>query len=114
MEHSPVPTDLSPKAAFAFLNDPAYVWIDVREDEEWEYGHLPGIIHLPMSTLKPDDFSRFSKDQKLMMVCRSGSRSSRVTMALREMGYSHAQNLSGGMIGINSLLEQKIPVLMGY
>mgnify|MGYP001566977357 CR=1 FL=1 len=106
------PFEIHPKDALPALHNPAYVWVDVREEHEWDYGHLPGIQHLPMSSLTGEEFSRFSKDQKMIIVCRTGSRSRSVTHALREMGFIHAQNLAGGMIGMNTVLEKHIPVLM--
>lgn len=106
------PLEIHPKEAKPFLAGSSVVWIDIRENEEWEYGHLPGIQHIPMSQMTPDSFSRFSKDQKMILVCRSGGRSMRVTHALRGYGFIHAQSLAGGMIGINTVLEKPIPVLM--
>ncbi len=107
----PLPQML-PKDALPLLNDPSWVWIDVREEDEFEYGHIPGIKHLPMSTLTPESFASFSKDQKLMIVCRTGGRSSRVVHALLEMGYVNACNFSGGMVGYNMVAPSHIPVLM--
>ncbi len=105
-------SELSPPNALPMLHDSSYVWIDVREAHEWTHGHLPNCIHLPMSQLKPEDFARFSKEQKMIMVCRTGSRSGRITQALREMGYSNVFNLFGGMLGLNRVLPQPIPVYM--
>jgi rhodanese-related sulfurtransferase len=106
------PLEIHPKEAKPLLAGSSVIWIDVREDEEWEYGHLSGIQHIPMSRMTPDSFSRFPKEQKMIVVCRSGGRSMRVTHSLREMGFIHAQSLAGGMIGINTVLEKHIPVLM--
>lgn len=106
------PLEITPKAAHPTLKDSSVVWIDVREDSEWEYGHLPGVVHVPMSRMTENAFSRFPKNQKLIIICRSGGRSKSATLALRGMGFIHAQSLSGGMIGMNTVLEKQIPVLM--
>lgn len=105
------PSEISPQVAWPLLHDSSYVWIDVREDAEWNYGHIPGIQHLPMSSLSEESFSRFPKTQKMIIVCRSGNRSRSVTEALRGLGYTNAQNLSSGMIGLNAVMEKSIPVL---
>ncbi|MEK6821155.1 MAG: rhodanese-like domain-containing protein [archaeon] len=106
------PLEMVAKDAVAFLHDPSWVWLDVREDEEFSFGHIPSIKHIPMSALTPRDFDSYSKDQKFMIVCRSGSRSGRVAHSLRSMGFVNACNFSGGMFAYNSLAEKPIPVLM--
>lgn len=107
-----VPPSMTPREAVPLLSDPSWVWIDVREMDEFDYGHIPSITHIPMSVLKPTDFEKYPKSQKLMIVCRSGGRSGRVVQALRDMGYENACNFSGGMIGYNMVSERHIPVLM--
>lgn len=107
-----IPLSMTPKEAVPLLQDSSWVFIDVREMDEFDYGHIPGIIHLPMSSLKPTDFEKYSRDQKMMIVCRSGGRSGRVVQALREMGFENAVNFSGGMIGYNMVSDRHIPVLM--
>lgn len=104
--------EIHPKEAKSTLSNSSVVWIDIRENEEWEYGHVPGIQHISMSRMTPESFSRFPKEQKMILVCRSGGRSMRVTHALRELGFIHAQSLAGGMLGLNTVLEKPIPVLM--
>lgn len=106
------PLEIHPKEAKSTLSNSSVIWIDIREDEEWDYGHLAGVQHIPMSRMTPEYFSRFPKEQKMIIVCRSGGRSMRVTHSLRNLGFIHAQSLAGGMIGMNTLLEKPIPVLM--
>lgn len=107
-----VPLQMLPKEALPLLDDSSWVWIDVREEDEFDYGHIPGIKHLPMSALTPESFTSFSKEQKFMVVCRTGARSGRVVHALREMGFMNACNFSGGMVGYNMVSPSHIPVLM--
>ncbi len=107
-----VPIQMTPREAVPQLSDPSWVWIDVRETDEFDYGHIPEIIHIPMSQLKPTDFEKYPKQQKIMVVCRSGARSGRVVHALRDMGFENATNFSSGMIGYNMVSEKHIPVLM--
>lgn len=106
------PLEIHPKEAKSTGSQSSVIWIDIREDEEWDYGHLPHAKHIPMSRMTPESFSKFPKEQKMIIVCRSGGRSMRVTHALRNQGFIYAQSLAGGMIGMNTVLEKPIPVLM--
>lgn len=70
--------------------------IDVREDWEFEAGHIQGSELLPMSRFK-DGYNDLPKDQELIMVCESGARSGRAAQFLSGQGYANVHNLVGGM-----------------
>jgi rhodanese-related sulfurtransferase len=72
------------------------VLLDVREQDEWDRGHAPTAILLPMSTL-PNGLDSVPTGQRVLVVCHAGSRSARVTKALLESGYD-AVNVAGGML----------------
>lgn len=80
--------------------------IDVREPDEWQDGHIPGALHIPLGSLGARA-SEIEREREVIIVCRSGNRSSRATAALQRAGYSNVKNLSGGMI---SWVEFKLPV----
>ena len=73
------------------------VLLDVREQDEWDAGHAPGAIHIPLGDLPsrlgevPD-----TDDGMVAVVCRSGGRSARAVAWLTQQGYDVA-NLAGGM-----------------
>jgi rhodanese-related sulfurtransferase len=67
--------------------------LDVREHEEWAYGHAPWAAHVPMGELRQDTVPR---DRPVLAVCRVGSRSAAVAQALAALGYD-ARNVTGGM-----------------
>jgi rhodanese-related sulfurtransferase len=69
--------------------------LDVREDYEWEAGHIDGALHIPMNDL-PERIDELDPDEDLYVICRSGGRSFRVAQWLVGNGYS-ALNVSGGM-----------------
>lgn len=74
------------------------VLLDVREHDEWNAGHAPGAVHLPMSELA----GRLHEvpepaDGPLHVVCRVGGRSARVTAYLNASGRD-AVNVDGGML----------------
>ncbi|MGE9696958.1 MULTISPECIES: rhodanese-like domain-containing protein [unclassified Streptomyces] len=73
--------------------------LDVREDDEWQAGHIEGALHIPMS----DFVARYGEvteaapqDGTVHVICRSGGRSAQVTMYLAQQGID-AVNVEGGM-----------------
>lgn len=69
--------------------------LDVREDDEWQAGHAPDAVHLPMSAL-PGRLGEVPAGP-LAVVCRVGGRSAQVTAYLVAHGYD-AVNVAGGML----------------
>jgi len=76
-----------------------YVLLDVREQDEWDAGHAPGAVHIPMGELpaRMDDIP----EGELVVVCRSGGRSARSVAWLNQAGFD-AYNLASGMKGWES------------
>lgn len=67
--------------------------LDVREDDEWESGRIPGSIHIPMH----DVVARLDEiEDRVICVCAVGGRSARVTAYLNGQG-REAVNLDGGV-----------------
>jgi rhodanese-related sulfurtransferase len=76
------------------------VLLDVREDEEWAAGHIPGAVHMPMMQVPQRlqfDPGAVTPDATIVVVCKVGARSAQVTAWLRQQGYD-ATNLTGGML----------------
>jgi DMSO/TMAO reductase YedYZ molybdopterin-dependent catalytic subunit/rhodanese-related sulfurtransferase/glyoxylase-like metal-dependent hydrolase (beta-lactamase superfamily II) len=71
------------------------VLLDVREPGEWQGGHAPEAILIPMGEVLARRHE-LPEAQRIVVVCRSGGRSAAVTDALRAHGYD-AVNLTGGM-----------------
>lgn len=69
--------------------------LDVREDVEWDHGHIEGATHIPLSEL-PGRVGDLPDGQTLI-VCKMGGRSAQATMYLAAQGYE-VVNLSGGMV----------------
>lgn len=72
--------------------------IDVRQMEEIAQGTVPKAEALPLHTL-PARVQDLSKEEKLVMVCRSGARSAQACMFLQQQGFTNVFNLRGGMMG---------------
>ena len=70
--------------------------IDVRSDEEWAEGHIAGALHLPLDQVREKIGSVVPDQQTAIGVyCASGMRSGRAALILKELGYSHIENLGG-------------------
>lgn len=72
-----------------------YFLLDVREDPEWQAGHIDEAVHIPMGQLNAR-IDEIPRDQPIVAICRSGNRSQAVTDALNRAGFT-AHNLEGGM-----------------
>lgn len=95
---------VDPKRAES-LRDEALL-LDVREQAEWDAGHIDGALHVPMGDLATRR-DELPTDQLIVCVCRSGQRSAVVTNALVNAGYE-AENLDGGMY---AWVEAGLPVV---
>lgn len=73
-----------------------FTLVDVREDDEWEAGHAPGALHIPLGELA--DRIDELPDGDLMIVCRKGGRSANATDILSANGIE-AWDLTDGMQG---------------
>ena len=75
--------------------------LDVREPAEHDICHLPGSILVPMSTLADEGPAALPADLKdqseIVVYCKLGGRSARITGWLMEQGYSQVKNLVGGI-----------------
>lgn len=70
--------------------------LDVRENSEWNAGHVPGSVHVPVKNVSAQAPKRLPKGRPVVVACRTGSRSKGATRMLREKGIE-AYNLSGGL-----------------
>jgi rhodanese-related sulfurtransferase len=74
--------------------------IDVREDSEWDTGHLPGAVHLGRGVLERDIESAIpDRDADIVLYCGGGYRSALAADALQRMGYTNVKSMDGGYRG---------------
>lgn len=74
-----------------------FILIDVREKFEVEICKLEQFIHIPMNKI-PDEISKISKKENIIIMCKSGVRSAQVCHFLNDRGYLNVSNLKGGII----------------
>ena len=85
------------------LIDSGSVIIDVREQHEFDSGHLIGAIHLGKGVIERDiEKHNFSTEQKLILYCGGGFRSAIAAKSLQDMGYTNVVSLWGGWRSIQA------------
>ncbi|SEM89223.1 Rhodanese-related sulfurtransferase [Mesobacillus persicus] len=70
--------------------------LDVRTDEEFSAGHIPGAQLIPLQVID-GKLSELDKNTKYLVVCRSGNRSAQASTLLAENGFENIYNMTGGM-----------------
>jgi rhodanese-related sulfurtransferase len=92
-----------PPSALAGLG-PEVRRIDVREPDEFigPLGHLPGAELVPLGTLEAAS-ADWPREHPLLLICRSGIRSSNAAQLLASLGFSQLFNLMGGMLAVKEV-----------
>lgn len=72
--------------------------VDVREVAEYEEGHIPDAINIPIRTLA-QNLSEIPTDQPVFIYCKSGHRAALSTAALQTMGFTNVRSFSPGFDG---------------
>jgi rhodanese-related sulfurtransferase len=70
--------------------------VDVRTKKEWDEGHLPNVIHIPIGSLVtelPDKIP--NKNSRILFVCKKGIRASGVVTIAHKLGYNNVQAMIG-------------------
>jgi hydroxyacylglutathione hydrolase len=71
--------------------------IDVRNRTEYEAGHLPGSLHIPVGYLE-ERLAEIPREKPIVVQCQSGARSAIATSVLQRLGVENASNLTGGFL----------------
>ena len=81
--------------------------VDVREDNEWSKGHVPGAVHMGRGVIERDIESRVPNTAaKIILYCGGGFRSALAAENLQKMGYTNVESMDGGW---KSWLEAGLP-----
>lgn len=86
-------------AALQLINHKDALVLDVREDKEYQAGHVLNAKLLPLGALK-ERIAELEKyrDKPIVVMCRSGNRSASACTILGKQGFSQAYNLAGGVM----------------
>lgn len=72
--------------------------VDVREDNEWEKGHLPGATHLGKGIIERDIVKSIpDRSAEIILYCGGGFRSALAADNLQKMGYKNVISMDGGI-----------------
>lgn len=85
------------------LKDPKVVLVDVRNEWEYEEGHLPNAMHVPLEAVA-FHIPQFRKmDGPVVLYCRSGARSGKAMRLLKQAGIENVFN-GGGLTDLKNIL----------
>lgn len=77
-------------------SETGYLILDVREQDEYDAGHIPGAILIPYTQIEVEAPEKLTdKDQLILVYCRSGRRSKIAAEALVELGYTNIREFGG-------------------
>jgi rhodanese-related sulfurtransferase len=81
----------------ARLNDPDVTLIDVREQDEFRAGHMPGALGIGRGILEYHIADKVpDTEREIILYCRGGNRSALAADSLRQMGYENVYSMRGG------------------
>ena len=88
-----------------YQSTPGAVLLDVREEDEYRSGHIPGSVNLSVMRVQAD-VKRLIPDRKtpVFLYCYSGARSGQALSVMKKLGYENLTNL-GGISGYKGKVE---------
>ena len=88
---------ISQQEAKTMMDTQDVIILDVREQEEYDSGHIPGAVLLPVGTISEKTAAAVipEKDSVVLVYCRSGNRSKTASAALAELGYTGVYEFGG-------------------
>ena len=89
--------EIDASAGAALVESADAVFVDVRERDEWDEGHIPGAIHVPRGNLESRiENAVADRSARIVLYCASGARSAFAAKTLEELGYDDVVSLAGG------------------
>ncbi len=84
--------------------------IDVRDPDEYEHCRLPGAELIPLATLPSETAAKLpDKNASILLYCHHGMRSLRAAEMLRELGYTNARSVAGGIDRWSHEIDSTVP-----
>jgi rhodanese-related sulfurtransferase len=77
-------------------NNAPVIYLDVRESNEWNLGHLPNAMHIPRGNLESNIEARAGRHETIVIYCARGNRSALAADTLQQMGYEHVSSMAEG------------------
>ena len=88
---------ITQEAAKEMMDTQEVLILDVREQHEYDSGHIPGAVLLPVGTITEDTAAAVidDLDTVILVYCRSGNRSKTASQALADLGYTNVYEFGG-------------------
>lgn len=88
---------ISQEEAKSMMDTQDVLILDVREQDEYDSGHIPGAVLLPVGTIDEESAAAVipEKDFTVLVYCRSGNRSKTAAVALAKLGYTQIYEFGG-------------------
>lgn len=88
---------ITQEEAKAMMDSQEVIILDVREQDEYDSGYIPGAVLLPVGTIDDTTAAQVipEKDSTVLVYCRSGNRSKTASAALADMGYTNIYEFGG-------------------
>src|SRR5688500_2300883 len=76
-----------------------YLFVDVREKDEWRQGFVPGAVHVPRGFLEMQAEQKLpDKKANIVVYCAGGVRSAFAAKSLAELGYENVESANPGFV----------------
>ncbi|SFV86597.1 Rhodanese-related sulfurtransferase [hydrothermal vent metagenome] len=98
--------EITTTEATTLMDEKDLIILDVREDKERKSGYIANDVHIPLAQVK-NKLSELNKDKKVLVYCRSGSRSAHIAGMLTRNEFEHVYSLKGG---INAWQKANLPI----
>jgi molybdopterin/thiamine biosynthesis adenylyltransferase/rhodanese-related sulfurtransferase/molybdopterin converting factor small subunit len=85
-----------------------FVLLDVREPHEYQIARIPGSILIPLGDL-PKRLNELAKDADIVAQCKSGGRSQKAVDLLKQNGFLHVRNMTGGITAWSDKVDPSVP-----
>lgn len=89
-------------------NGEKLLFLDVREQWEFDLNHLEGAVHIPLKEL-PSRFEELDPDAEIIAYCHKGIRSLKAIRFLKEKEFKNSKNLDGGIDAWSLRIDSSIP-----
>ena len=88
---------ITQEAAKEMMDTQEVIILDVREQDEYDSGHIPGAVLLPVGSIDETTAAEVipEKDSTVLVYCRSGNRSKTASSTLAELGYTSIYEFGG-------------------
>jgi rhodanese-related sulfurtransferase len=90
---------ISPRKAAELISNDEVEVIDVRDEAEWQAGHIPNARPVPLDHLRADPEKALAAEKPKVFICAKGVRSLTAAKLAERLGFSKLYNVEGGTAG---------------